>query len=49
MSKSRRNIATESPKEHTRKQGTAPAQKEILCVVTDQIKSGKSSSLVMGR
>jgi hypothetical protein len=42
MSKSRTNIATASPNEHTRKQGTASAQKELLCVVTGQTKSGKS-------
>ena len=42
MSKSRRSIATASPNEHTRKQGTASAQKELLCVVTGQTKSGKS-------
>ena len=42
MSKSRRNAATASPNEHTLKQGTAPAKKEMRCVVTGQSKLGKS-------
>jgi len=42
MSKSRRNIATASADEHTRKQGTASAPNELRCVVTGQTKSGKS-------
>lgn len=42
MSKSPKNIAAASLNEHTRKQSTAPTQKEMLCVVTSQTKSGKS-------
>lgn len=38
----RLNLATASANEPTRKQGTAPAQKEVHCLVTGQTKSGKS-------
>ena len=36
------NAATASPNQHMRKEDTAPAQKEVRCVVTGQTKSGKS-------
>jgi len=35
-------VASASPTERARKQGTAPARREMHCIVTGQTKSGKS-------
>jgi len=36
------NVASAAPEDRARKQSPAPARKEMHCVVTGQIKSGKS-------